>query len=244
MTQMHAPRLHPLTWLGFGGTCVVELFLLPPVAAVALAVTIAVIYPALAASRLAALRRLSLLFLPVAMAAALVQVAGGPARGEAVWVNLGAAAIGPDRVMETLRVWSRMAGIIALGLAAAERLDVAGIRRTVADLRLPPAAARILLGARAFMRLAEETARCVAEAQALRGVATTGSLVRRVTALPHLLLPVTTNLFIEAAHRSAVLHRRGFSVYSGDVPEPRPLARADIALVTLFGATLALQFFL
>jgi hypothetical protein len=55
-----------------------------------------------------------------------------------------------------------------------------------------------------------------------------------------LLLPLTTNLFVEAAERSAVLERRGFGSYKAPLTIGEPLGALDAVVIT---ASIALPVF-
>lgn len=221
-------RLHPLAWLALGGSILgLELFAQSGGHLVAFGTGAVALYLGAASDLRSAARRLGLLFLPIAIASTFVQFAGPAGADEPTWFRLHIAAVGPARLSALAAIWGRMVTILALGLFAADRADNRRLCQFVADVGLPAWTARALLSARAFVRLASDSARTVTEAQAIRGVPVSGKLIARARALPMMVIPLMANLFIEAAHRSAALERRGFDTYYGDLPKARPMRWLD-----------------
>lgn len=228
---MSGVRLHSVTWVAVGTLCIAETYLLNVESTVAVAGVVFGAYVFLHPRRGDALRRVALLFLPLAIAGGLVQSAGIAVDLEIVWFRFGAFAFGPERARALAVTCARMVTVLALGLSAANHASPRGIRQFAADFRFPPAVARVLLSARGFVSLARQNSATVIEAQSLRGLAVRGSFLERAQALPAVIVPLMTNLFVEAAHRSAALERRGFARYDGALPRPQRIRWSDRLVV-------------
>lgn len=247
----HAPRgirlrvrdlgsLHAFAQVALAGAFLVVLFRASTPWAVGLGLAAIAIGVRSSARPLAALVRVALTWLPLGIGLLAVTIAGAPIGAERVLWSGWHWTASRERFTAVVIISIRTAAIIAIGLRAAEWLTPSRIRRTVAELRLPPATARLGIGALAARTFVVDAAGEVARAQQLRAVDTRGSLLARVRAMPSFVTPLATNLMIEAAVRSAALERRGYERFVADMPVPRTLRLRDVVALAIAVSAVAM----